>query len=303
MERERVAQAYRDLQLQICRQLEKADGKAVFINDNWQKEIGYGHTMVLQHGDAIEKAAVNFSAVQGEVTDSMRKALKIEEGQEYFASGISSIIHPVNPFVPIIHMNVRYFKLSSGKAWFGGGIDLTPHFIDRQEAAWFHHSLKTICDRYDATYYRKFKDWADDYFYLPHRRETRGVGGIFFDHQEAAEETSFDKLFGFTRSLAETYPGIYIYLLNKNRNRAFSEAEKNWQHLRRGRYVEFNLLYDRGTKFGLESGGRTESIFLSMPPMAAWTYDLKPEEGSPEAGTLSLLKKGINWEDMMQLDL
>lgn len=278
--------------------MENADGKSVFSDDNWENEIGEGHTMVLQHGDAIEKAAVNFSAVGGQVTDSMRRALKIEKARDYFASGISSIIHPQNPFVPVIHMNVRYFELSSGKSWFGGGIDLTPHYIDEQEAAWFHHELKAICNQFDPGCYQQFKDGADTYFYLPHRDETRGVGGIFFDHQPAGDESAFEKLFSFTCELAEAYPRIYLQLLNKNRSHAFTEADRNWQYLRRGRYVEFNLLYDRGTRFGLESGGRIESIFLSMPPMAAWMYDFKPDEGTPEAKTLSLLKKGIDWEGL-----
>lgn len=295
MRKERVATTYRTLQQQICKQLENADGKSAFITDSWEKEIGYGHTMVFQDGDAIEKAAVNFSAVGGPITGTMRQALHVEEGQEYFASGISSIIHPRNPHVPITHMNVRYFELSSGQSWFGGGIDLTPHYIDRQEAGWFHRELKNVCDRFDANFYPDFKGWADNYFYLNHREETRGIGGIFFDHQPAVEEKQFEKLFAFTIDLAEAYPRIYIELLNKSRNKKFSDTEKNWQNLRRGRYVEFNLLYDRGTKFGLESNGRTESIFLSMPPLASWAYDYKVENGSKEAETLSLLKKNIDW--------
>lgn len=291
-----LSEVYRELQSEICSRLEKTDGKSVFTNDNWKSDIGYGHTMVLQEGDAIEKAAVNFSAVSGPVSDAMRRALNIGAGETYFACGISSIIHPENPFVPIIHMNVRYFELNSGKSWFGGGTDLTPHYIDPQEAAWFHSELKQICDHYDPGYYMKFRQWADDYFFLPHRNETRGVGGIFFDHQDASDKPDFEKLFGFTQRLAEAYPVIYIRLMNKNRHRPYTQTEKEWQYLRRGRYVEFNLLYDRGTKFGLESGGRTESIFLSMPPMAAWTYDFTAEKGSREAHTLSLLKKNIDWE-------
>jgi len=292
---EQVAKTYRTLQQQICNRLETADGKAAFLTDSWEKDIGYGHTMVLSDGDVIEKAAVNFSAVGGPVTETMRKALVINDGQSYFASGISSIIHPKNPYVPIIHMNVRYFRLSSGKSWFGGGIDLTPHYVDKPEAAWFHRELKIICDRYDATYYPEFKLWADNYFYLPHREETRGVGGIFFDHQPAAGEAVFKKLFAFTSDLADAYPRIYIELMNRNRHHLFSDNEKKWQYLRRGRYVEFNLLYDRGTKFGLESKGRIESIFLSMPPTASWNYDFHPEEGSKEAETQALLKKGVDW--------
>lgn len=295
MRKEKVTSTYRELQQHMCGQLESADGKAVFVTDHWTKEIGEGDTMVLQDGDAIEKAAVNFSAVGGKVSDRMRRALHINEGEEYFANGISSIIHPKNPHAPIIHMNVRYFQLNSGKAWFGGGIDLTPHYIDKQEASWFHQELKTICDRFDLSFYPKYKKWADDYFYLPHRQETRGVGGIFFDHQDGTEDDKFEQFFALTCALADAYPRIYMELLNQNRNRHFTENEKQWQKLRRGRYVEFNLLYDRGTKFGLESNGRTESIFLSMPPEAAWTYDFQAEKGSREEETLHLLKKDVDW--------
>jgi len=293
--KERVAHDYRSLQQTICKLLEQADGGNTFQTDHWTKPIGEGFTMVFQDGDAIEKAAVNFSAVSGPVTENMRRALKIEEGQEYFASGISSIIHPRNPHAPITHMNVRYFELSSGVSWFGGGIDLTPHYVDKKEAGWFHRELKTVCDRFSPHYYGEYKQWADDYFFLPHRDETRGVGGIFFDHQPAADELVFEQLFAYTKDLGHAYPRIYIELLNANRNKPFTEAEKQWQYLRRGRYVEFNLLYDRGTKFGLESNGRTESIFLSMPPQASWAYDYQPEAGSREEETLNLLKKDIDW--------
>jgi len=295
MRKQRVAADYRTLQQAICKLLEQADGGAVFQTDHWTKDIGEGYTMVFKDGNAIEKAAVNFSAVSGPVSENMRKALNIEEGQEYFASGISSIIHPRNPHAPITHMNVRYFELSSGISWFGGGIDLTPHYVDPKEAGWFHRELKTICDRFNTNYYPDFKKWADDYFYLKHRDETRGVGGIFFDHQSVAADLDFEQLFAFTKDLTQAYPRIYIELLNANRKKEFTEAEKQWQYLRRGRYVEFNLLYDRGTKFGLESNGRTESIFLSMPPMASWEYDYQPEAASREEETLKLLKKDIDW--------
>lgn len=295
MRKDKVAADYRALQQKICNVLEQADGGSQFKTDHWTKDIGEGFTMVFEDGDAIEKAAVNFSAVNGPVSENMRKALNIDEGQEYFASGISSIIHPRNPHAPITHMNVRYFELSSGVAWFGGGIDLTPHYVNRKEAGWFHRELKTVCDRFDADYYPNFKKWADDYFYLKHRAETRGVGGIFFDHKPAASDSDFEQLFAYTKDLALAYPRIYVQLLKANRNKAFTDSEKQWQYLRRGRYVEFNLLYDRGTKFGLESNGRTESIFLSMPPMASWVYDYKPEAGSREEESLNLLKKDIDW--------
>lgn len=295
MRNERVASAYREKQQQICFELASADGTAIFETDHWEKEIGQGYTMVLENGGAIEKAAVNFSAVGGQVSERMRQALSIQDGEEYFATGISSIIHPRNVHVPITHMNVRFFQLSSGKAWFGGGIDLTPHYVNKKEASWFHQELKKVCDQFDMEFYREYKKWADDYFYLPHRNETRGVGGIFFDHQDGTSEASFEKFFAFTQALAEAYPKIYIELLNNNREKEISEDERQWQLQRRGRYVEFNLLYDRGTKFGLESNGRTESIFLSMPPLASWTYDYQPDKGSKEEETLRLLKKEIDW--------
>ena len=295
MRKDHVVNSYQELQAKICLSLEQADGKAKFQVDKWAKEIGSGKTNVLIDGDAIEKAAVNFSSVSGKVSESMRKALQIQQAEEYFATGISSIIHPKNPFVPIIHMNVRYFELSSGKAWFGGGIDLTPHYIDKKEAAWFHQELKRLCNRFDPLFYPDYKKQADDYFYLPHRKETRGIGGVFFDHIDASSSEVFEQYLNFTSALAEAYPELYIVLLNNNKNRSFTDQEKQWQRLRRGRYVEFNLLHDRGTKFGLESNGRTESILLSMPPMASWEYDFQPTEGSREEETLKLLKKDIDW--------
>lgn len=295
MRKDRIVNSYQELQTKICHSLEQADGKAKFQIDDWSKEIGSGKTNVLIDGDAIEKAAVNFSAVSGKVSDSMRKALEIQEAEEYFATGISSIIHPKNPFVPIIHMNVRYFQLSSGKAWFGGGIDLTPHYIDIKEAVWFHRELKNLCDHFDPSFYPDYKKQADNYFYLPHRKETRGIGGVFFDHKDASSLKAFEHYLDFTSALSEAYPRLYTVLLNNNRNSSFTEEEKQWQRLRRGRYVEFNLLHDRGTKFGLESNGRTESILLSMPPMASWEYDFQPTEGSREEETLNLLKKDIDW--------
>jgi len=298
MKKAKVADCYQDLQSKICLVLEKADGKGLFKTDSWTKPLGKGITKVLLNGDAIEKAAVNFSVVSGKLSPAMQKALDLKSEEEYYATGISSIIHPKNPHLPIIHMNVRYFQLNSGQAWFGGGIDLTPHYVNISEAKWFHQELNALCDKYEPQYYKDFKEQADDYFYLPHRGETRGIGGIFFDHQDASSIKKFDKLLNFTSDLAQAYPKIYASILNTNRNRAVSEGEKQWQNIRRGRYVEFNLLYDRGTKFGLESNGRTESILLSMPPMASWEYNFDVKEFSAEEMTLSFLKRGLNWIDM-----
>lgn len=291
---DRVAEAFLNTQKSICQTLEVADSKAHFSSDKWEKEIGGGVTRVLQQGKHIEKAAVNFSLVKGPYNKQMEKLLG-EKGTSYAATGVSSIIHPTNVHVPIIHMNVRYFTLENGISWFGGGIDLTPHYIDPQQAAWFHQILKEICDRYEASFYPQFKTWADNYFYLEHRNETRGVGGIFFDRLKPENSEEAEKLLSFALDLGKAYGEIYASLIQKNGTKPQTEPQKKWQKLRRGRYVEFNLVYDRGTKFGLESGGNTESILLSMPPEANWVYNFTPEKGSPEEATLQLLKKDINW--------
>ena len=197
--------------------------------------------------------------------------------------------------MPIIHMNVRYFEMSNGISWFGGGIDLTPHYVVDEDARWFHQQLKNACDKHDVEAYTKYKEWADNYFYIPHREETRGVGGIFFDYLKSKDEAEKQKTFDFVKSVGESFAPIYTHLMAKNSQISYGEEEKTWQMLRRGRYVEFNLAWDRGTKFGLETNGRTESILMSLPPVANWVYDYKPKPNSPEERTLSLLKKGIDW--------
>ncbi len=290
----KIAESYAKIQSEICSTLEEADGKAKFEAHPWQKEIGTGITCVLQKGAIIEKGAVNFSFVKGKFSAQMEKLLG-EKADEYSATGISSILHPVNPWMPIIHMNVRYFALDNGISWFGGGIDLTPHIIQAEDAASFHLTLKKICDKFDTNFYSEYKKWADDYYFLPHRNETRGVGGIFFDRLKPGEDNNFTTLFNFTRELAKTYPEIYAVFMNKYGHKPFSEREKKWQNLRRGRYVEFNLIHDRGTKFGLESDGNTESILLSLPANASWEYNYSPEPGGFEEETLKQLKKGVDW--------
>lgn len=295
----KIAETYKELQSGICRILESADGEKMFDTHPWQKEIGSGITCVLQKGKIIEKGAVNFSFVSGLFSSQMEKLLG-EKAEKYAATGISSILHPVNPWMPVIHMNVRYFALNNGVSWFGGGIDLTPHIILPEDAVYFHKTLKEICDKYDISFYPDFKKWADDYYFLPHRNETRGVGGIFFDRMKPGKRFGFETLFGFTCALAEAYPRIYSGFMNKYGNKPFTEREKKWQNLRRGRYVEFNLIHDRGTKFGLESDGNTESILLSLPANASWEYDYVPEPGGFEEATLKQLKKEIDWLNFNQ---
>ena len=290
----RTAAIYKDIQQTICRTLEVADGSGRFTEDAWDKEIGSGLTCVMQNGSIIEKAGVNFSCVRGIFNENMAKLLG-EDATSFAATGISSIIHSGNPFVPTIHMNVRYFNLDNGSSWFGGGIDLTPTYINPDEAQQFHQTLKEICDRYDMTWYPKWKNWADDYFYLPHRQETRGIGGIFFDRIQPANKNDFEKMLNLTSDLARAYPQIYGNLMKDNGHKPFTEAQKKWQKIRRGRYVEFNLIHDRGTKFGLESDGNIESILVSLPAEVEWVYQYQPNQGSPEAQTQELLKKGIDW--------
>lgn len=291
--RDTIASYFQQLQDNICKSLETADGLGTFKEDKWDHHSGGGgRSRVLESGNIIEKGGVNFSAVQGQTSEALMRQMNLTEQADYFATGVSIVMHPHSPMVPIIHMNVRYFEMSNGVSWFGGGIDLTPHYVVEEDARWFHQQLKTSCDKHDLSYYPRFKKWADDYFYIPHRQETRGVGGIFFDYLKTEEKQS---LFGFVQEVGETFAPTYTHLMLKNKNLPFGEAEKDWQLVRRGRYAEFNLAWDRGTKFGLETGGRTESILMSLPPLARWKYDYQPSEDSREGQTILLLKKGIEW--------
>ncbi len=296
-ERKEIVEFFKGLQDNICSALEETDGKGSFQEDVWEhKTGGGGRTRLIQDGNIIEKGGVNFSAVEGKVSEEMKKALKIDEDADFFATGVSIVQHPENPMVPIIHMNVRYFELSNGTYWFGGGIDLTPHYLDKEQAQWFHKQLKAACDKHEVSFYKDFKEKADNYFFLPHRDETRGVGGIFFDHlNEKSLSLTKNKIFDFVKEIGEAFARIYTHLMKLNATKSYSKKEKAWQYLRRGRYVEFNLVWDRGTKFGLVTGGRTESILMSLPPQANWAYDHKPEVGTAEKETLNGLKKGIDW--------
>jgi coproporphyrinogen III oxidase len=295
--KEDIQSYFESLQDSICKSLEKADGKAKFHEDLWQRpEGGGGRSRVMADGKIIEKGGVMFSAVWGDLHEKMLQSMGLTEKVQFFATGVSIVQHPVSPKVPIIHMNIRYFEMSNGVFWFGGGIDLTPHYVVDEDAKWFHQQLKNACNKHDMDYYPKFKDWADNYFFNTHRNETRGIGGIFFDYLKPKETgKTKEQLFDFVKEIGESFAPIYTKLMAKNKNIEFSENEKEFQLLRRGRYVEFNLVHDRGTKFGLETNGRTESILMSMPPMARWIYDYKTEPNSEEERTLSLLKKGIEW--------
>jgi len=292
MDKQTIAAYFQGLQDRICAGIAATDGGASFKEDNWVRtEGGGGRSRVLVKGNILEKAGVNFSAVEGPLHPKMVTSLNVTEEVEFFATGVSIVMHPENPWVPIIHMNVRYFELSSGEFWFGGGIDLTPHIIIPEQAKWFHEQLKAVCDRFDSSYYAEYKTWADDYFYSPHREETRGIGGIFFDYKKGDKASVFE----FVKAVGESFEPIYSHLMRLNASRPFTQAEKEFQYIRRGRYVEFNLVHDRGTKFGLETNGRTESILMSLPPMAAWEYMYDSQVFPEGQATFDLLKKGINW--------
>lgn len=295
MNKEFIADEMKFLQERICNRLEQIDGLSKFIEDEWlREEGGGGRTRIIRNGNLIEKGGVAFSAVHGPVSEIMQKQLGLD-GESFFATGVSIVLHPVNPHVPIIHMNVRYFELDNGTFWFGGGIDLTPHYIVLEQAQLFHKGLKDICDKYHIEFYSKYKKWADDYFFIPHRNETRGIGGIFFDHIALETGLSKDQLLQFCLELGDNFSILYNQQAELGRNKEYSKQEEDWRNIRRGRYVEFNLVNDRGTKFGLLSGGRTESILMSLPANANWEYNLIPEENTKEKMTLNQLKKGIDW--------
>ncbi len=294
--KEQIAADYRQIQDEICSGLELVDGLGKFQEEVWEREGGGGgRTRVIQQGNVLEKGGVNFSAVEGKLPEPVKKAFKVDE-EDFFATGVSIVIHPNHPWVPIIHMNIRYFEMSDQVRWFGGGIDLTPHYVIPEDAQFFHQYLKSVCDQFHADFYTKFKNWADDYFFINHRAETRGIGGIFYDRlTPESAGISWDEIFNFSKAVGRSFVPIYSELVNRNRIKEFSEQHKNWQYQRRSRYAEFNLVYDAGTKFGLETNGRIESILMSLPPQANWVYDYQAKEGSLEQQTLDLLKKGINW--------
>jgi coproporphyrinogen III oxidase len=282
---------FRSLQEDICAALEKADGEGSFSDDMWNHEAGGGgRTRVMQNGRVFEKAGVNFSAVTTHLPESLARKLGIDP-QQAFATGISLVLHPWSPMIPAVHMNLRYLELEHGDRWFGGGTDLTPAYLFTEDASHFHSTLKQVCDRFDPVYYRQFKQRCDEYFMIRHRKETRGIGGIFFDYQREAPERFFD----FVRAVGEAFLPSYLPIVEKRRTELWDQAHKEWQGIRRGRYAEFNLVYDRGTLFGLETGGRIESILMSLPPEVHWTYNHTPGPGSREAALVEVLQHPREW--------
>ena len=283
--RKKVVDAFRSIQGEITEILTRTTGQS-FHEDKWdyRQGVGGGITRVFE-GEVIEKGGINFSNVRGELSDNIASRIALGSDRRFFATGISLVLHPKNPFVPTVHMNVRYLERGSRK-WFGGGVDLTPCYPFEEDIIQFHRSLKMTCDSHDPTYYPKFKKWCDDYYFIKHRNEPRGVGGIFFDYLTE----DLEKLFVFSTEVARTFPDVYLPILEKRKEMPYSEEHRQFQFLRRGRYAEFNLVYDRGTLFGLETGGRIESILISLPPLTAWRYDWKPEPKSREARLYDVLK-------------
>ncbi|GMQ83812.1 MAG: oxygen-dependent coproporphyrinogen oxidase [Gammaproteobacteria bacterium] len=288
-----------ELQERICTAIEQLEEDGhVFREDQWQREEGGGgRSRVLEDGALFEKAGINFSHVHGGQLPASATAQRPElAGRSFEALGVSLVIHPRNPYVPTSHANVRFFIAQKENAepvwWFGGGFDLTPYYGFTEDAVHWHQIAKQACDPFGADIYPRYKKWCDDYFYLKHRDEARGIGGLFFDD---LNEPDFDTSFAFMRSVGDHYVPAYTPIVEKRKDHPYTERERDFQLYRRGRYVEFNLVYDRGTLFGLQTGGRTESILMSLPPVVKWRYDWQPEPGSPEAELYEKFLKPRDW--------
>lgn len=302
--RKQVSDYLKDLQDRICLALTEIDG-AEFIEDAWQHENGSGggRTRVLSGGKVIEKGGVNFSHVRGDKLPPAATNKRPElAGKPFEAMGVSLVIHPQNPFAPTSHMNVRFFVAGADTEepiwWFGGGFDMTPYYGFEDDARHWHQTAFDACTGFDSSIYPRYKKWCDDYFFLPHRNEQRGIGGLFFDD---LNELGFEQSFALMQSIGDHFVPAYAPILKRRKDMPFSSANREWQLLRRGRYVEFNLVFDRGTLFGLQSGGRTESILMSMPPKVAWEYQANPEPGTPEAALLNDFIIAKDWLEKIEV--
>ena len=293
-----VRQYLVDLQQRITDTLQDIDGGETFLSDEWERaEGGGGRSMVLRDGAVFEQAGVNFSEVFGSNLPASATAHRPElAGRRFQAMGVSLVVHPDNPYVPTSHANVRFFIAEkSGEEpiwWFGGGFDLTPYYGNRDDCRHWHRVARQACEPFGDTRYAEYKRWCDEYFFIRHRNEPRGIGGLFFDD---LNQPDFDQAFSFMRSVGDHYLPAYTPIVERRRDRSFGEREKSFQHYRRGRYVEFNLVYDRGTLFGLQSGGRTESILMSLPPVVNWRYNYRPDAGTPEAELTDYYLQARDW--------
>lgn len=288
------------LQDQITSKLEAIDGKARFQEDLWERpEGGGGRTRVIENGAIFEKGGVNISAVHGKLPESMQAYFKVGN-LDFFACGLSLVIHPKSPMIPTVHANWRYFEMYNKEGdvvdcWFGGGQDLTPYYLFEEDAKHFHQTCKKVCDQHNPNFYPKYKKQCDSYFYNAHRKEARGIGGLFFDYCKASEECSMQQWYEFVTSVGSCFLEAYTPIVEKRKNINYTKAERDWQEIRRGRYVEFNLVHDKGTLFGLKTNGRIESILMSLPPQVQWVYNHHPVSGSEEDKLLDVLKHPIDW--------
>lgn len=297
--KDEVSSRFKQMQSEIVSALSTEEHKGHFQSDPWSRlEGGYGGgglTRIVTAGEVFERGGVNFSEVHGELpADMSEKLIGENSAQPFYASGVSIVMHPYSPMVPTVHFNVRYLEVKD-KRWFGGGTDLTPYYLFEEDAKHFHQTLKAHCDKYNPTYYSKFKKWCDEYFYLQHRNEARGVGGIFFDYLGKEDDQKVEAIFPFVAGLGKTFIDCYLPIVKRRRDEEWGEDEKQFQLMRRGRYVEFNLIYDRGTLFGLRTGGRTESILMSLPPEVKWVYDYKVNSNSREAKLFEILSRPREW--------
>ena len=289
-----------NLQDQITSKLEEVDGTAKFEEDIWEREEGGGgRTRVIENGAIFEKGGVNISAVHGELPEVLRTQFKVKEGN-FFACGLSLVMHPVNPFVPTVHANWRYFEMYDAAGnivtqWFGGGQDLTPYYLFEEDATHFHTVCKTACDKHHLAFYPNFKKTCDTYFWNVHRKEARGVGGLFFDYLKETDDFSIEDRYNFVTEIGNSFLESYVPIVEGRKEKKFTKMRKDWQEVRRGRYVEFNLVHDRGTLFGLRTNGRIESILMSLPPIVQWKYNHHPENNSEEAKLLDVLLNPREW--------
>ncbi|WP_303316477.1 oxygen-dependent coproporphyrinogen oxidase [Flavivirga abyssicola] len=298
--KDKFYQYIQDLQDRITSKLEAIDGKAKFQQDIWKRpEGGGGRTRVIENGHVFEKGGVNISGVHGKLPKSMQAYFKVGD-VDFFACGLSLVLHPKNPMVPTVHANWRYFEMYDKQgeiidSWFGGGQDLTPYYLFEDDATHFHQTCKTACDNHNPEFYPKYKARCDEYFYNAHRNEGRGIGGLFFDYCKASETMTMENWYDFVTEVGDSFLEAYVPIVEKRKALKYTEAQRNWQEIRRGRYVEFNLVHDKGTLFGLKTNGRIESILMSLPPHVQWVYDHQPEAGSEEEKLINILKNPIDW--------
>ncbi len=296
----RFFQYIQQLQDSITSKLEEIDGSVKFKEDLWERpEGGGGRTRVIENGAVFEKGGVNISEVHGPLPVAMQQYFKVED-VDFFACGLSLVLHPKNPMVPTVHANWRYFEMydKSGTvvdSWFGGGQDLTPYYLFDEDATHFHEVCKKACDAHSPTFYTEYKQKCDEYFWNTHREEARGIGGLFFDYCKASEEMSMEDWFNFVSEVGNSFLESYVPIVEKRKDLSYSKEQRDWQEIRRGRYVEFNLVHDKGTLFGLKTNGRIESILMSLPPHVQWVYDHHPEPGSQEERLLEVLAKPKDW--------